>query len=372
VNTPRYAAAAAKLISKNLPSAAVVAGDEARGVATIERAMRARVRRRRAIGVGSVLSVAASVLLVATQLPTWHGSSAEASAAVSIDVTPSGNGAALARTAGDEPLKTRVSIESGQRIDTPADGGASLQLSTGTSMTLAGRTSFRVDSQGSTQRFSLQHGELVAQVAKLSATQRFVVTTPDAEVEVRGTRFRLRVVDHAETCGAGTRTRLEVTEGAVEVRVPGLGVTSVKAGQLWPTDCSGEPPMQLPTPAAPVARPAAAATPSTHAHRTGAVVSSGAPTAVIDAERASALAPQNDLFAEGVARGRQGDTGGALRAYQELISRFPSSALAENAMVERMRLLGASADGSAEAKRYLARYPRGFAVAEAKKLVVEP
>lgn len=371
MNTPRYAAAAAKLISKHLPSATVVAGDEARGVATIEHAMRARVRRRRAVGVGSALAVAAGVLLVATQLPKLHGSSAGVSAAVSIDVTPSGNGAALARTAGEEPLRTRVSIESGQRIDTPRDGGASLRLSTGTSMTLAGRTSFRVDSQGSTQRFSLQQGELVAQVAKLSAAQRFIVNTPDAEIEVRGTRFRLRVVEHPETCGSGTRTRLEVTEGAVEVRVPGLGVTSVTAGQLWPTDCSGEPARQLPAPPAPVALPAAA-TPSTHAHQTGKVVPSGAATPVTDAERASALAPQNDLFAEGVARGRQGDTGGALRAYQALISRFPSSPLAENAMVERMRLLGATPDGSAEAKRYLTRYPRGFAVGEAKKLVVEP
>lgn len=371
MNTPRYAAAAAKLISKYLPGAPAAVGDEARGVATIGRAMHARVRRRRAVGVASVLAIAAGVLLVATQLPKWRGSSAGASAAVSIDVTPSGNGAALARSQGEEPLTNRVSLESGQRIDTPADGGASLQLSTGTSMTLAGQTSFRVDSQGSTQRFSLQHGELVAQVAKLSATQRFIVNTPDAEVEVRGTRFRLRVVEHPEACGAGSRTRLEVTEGTVEVRVPGLGVASVKAGQVWPTDCRGESAAQLPAPPEPVAL-SKASSPATHPHRPSAAVPSSAPAPISDAERASALAPQNDLFAEGVARGRQGDTGGALRAYQELIRRFPSSPLAENAMVERMRLLGASPDGSAEAKRYLARYPRGFAVDEANKLVVEP
>lgn len=371
MNTPRYAAAAAKLIGKHLPSVAVVAGDEARGVATIERAMRARVRRRRAVGFVSFVAVAAAVLLVATQLPKWREPSVAVSAPVSINVTPSGNGAALARVEGEEPLKTRVSIESGQRIDTPADGGASLQLSTGTSMTLAGRTSFRVDSQGSTQRFSLQHGELVAHVAKLSVTQRFIVDTPDAEIEVRGTRFRLRVVERPEACGAGTRTRLEVTEGAVEVRVPNMGVESVRAGQVWPADCKRESAAAptAPVPSAPLAH---AVTASPHAPRPNAAAPAGAPTPGSDVERASALAPQNDLFAEGVARGRQGDTGGALRAFQELISRFPSSPLAENAMVERMRLLSASPAGSAEAKRYLARYPRGFALDEAKKLVAGP
>jgi hypothetical protein len=78
------------------------------------------------------------------------------------------------------------------------------------------------------------------------------------------------------------------------------------------------------------------------------------------------------LFAVGVAMGGLGDTGGALRVYQALMSRFPSSPLAENAMVARMRLLAGSADGRAEAQRYLARYPHGFASSEAKKLLAEP
>ncbi|HYP87641.1 MAG TPA: hypothetical protein VEQ59_05800, partial [Polyangiaceae bacterium] len=79
-----------------------------------------------------------------------------------------------------------------------------------------------------------------------------------------------------------------------------------------------------------------------------------------------------DLFAEGVARARQGDASGALRAYQDLLNRFPASPLAENAMVERMRLQTSTPDGAKEAKRYLARYPRGFAVGEAQKLLAEP
>jgi ferric-dicitrate binding protein FerR (iron transport regulator) len=205
MNTPRYAASAAKLIRQYLPSVTVVAGDEARGVATIERALRARARRRRLVGVGSFLAAAAAVALVASQLPKWLQPVPGAHASVLINATPSGNGAALAKSEGEQPLTARVELASGQRIDTPENGGAALQFSTGTSLNLAGQTSFRVDSQGATQRFSLQRGELVAHVAKLTNAQRFIVDTPDTEVEVRGTRFHLRVVEQPEACGAGTR-----------------------------------------------------------------------------------------------------------------------------------------------------------------------
>jgi len=366
MNTPRYAAAAAQLLRRYLPGAPVASGDEARGIATIEHAMQARTRQRRLMAIGASLAAAAAVLIVGTQLDQWRQSS-PSSGVIAIKVTPSGHGAALARNEEEAPLKAHSSIESGQRIETPADGGASLQLSTGTSMTLAGRTSFRVDSQGATQRFTLQRGELLARVAKLTTTQRFIVDTPDAEVEVRGTRFRLRVIEHGESCGAGTRTRLDVSEGVVEVRAPNQGATSVKAGEAWPAGCSGtEDVPQDPTPRQSAARTTAPA-PKRDLRPAGrAAVPDGEP------ERSSGLTAQNDLFAEGVARGRRGDTRGAVRAYQELIDRFPSSALAENAMVERMRLLAQTPSGALEASRYLARYPRGFAVREAKTLVAEP
>jgi ferric-dicitrate binding protein FerR (iron transport regulator) len=366
MNTPRYAAAAAKLLKQGLPVAPKAEGDEARGVATIERAMHARTRRRRLVMLGSTLAAAAAILLIGAQLTRWRTPSAVAAAPVAIAVTPSGKGAALARSQGEQQLTARVPVESGQRIETPADGGAALQFSTGTSLTLAGRTSFQVDSQGATQRFSLQQGELVAHVAKLTPAQRFIVDTPDAEVEVRGTRFHLRVVEHPEACGGGTRTRLEVSEGVVEVRVASQSAVSITAGEIWPVDCAGNGNVTaLSNAPAQGAAQATSPMPKHEAH-------SATAAPVTEAERASALTAQNDLFAEGVARGRQGDTGGALRAYQELMSRFPGSALAENAMVERMRLLATTAQGATEARRYLARYPHGFAVGEAKKLSAEP
>ena len=83
--------------------------------------------------------------------------------------------------------------------------------------------------------------------------------------------------------------------------------------------------------------------------------------------RASALAEQNELFAAALSARRRGDTSAALGTLEKLITRYPSSALAENAMVERMRLL-TGAPQRREALRYSRSYPRGFAREEAERI----
>lgn len=371
MNTPRYAAAAAKLLGKHVPKSELVTGDRERGIATIERAMQARSGRRRLIWATSACAVAAALALT-VQTSRWLNVAESKPRSVAIGASPSGRGAAL--YAGDrrEPLQEGAQLGSGQRIETPIDGGASLKLSTGTSMDLEGSASFGVDSQDAVEHFSLQRGGLSAHVAKLGAGQRFIVATPDAEVEVRGTRFRVSVVDAPAACGQGSRTRLVVTEGVVEVRGPATAVM-VRAGEHWPADCSLEP-------AAPNV-PAAAdqgSKPGASAEAPAAEATSGLKPVALDprpaADRASALTEQNDAFAEALALRRRGDVAGALRAYQNVITRFPHSALAENATVSRMRLLAASHDARAknEAQLYLTRYPAGFAVKEAEKLVTAP
>jgi ferric-dicitrate binding protein FerR (iron transport regulator) len=376
MNIPRFASAASKLLRAGLPKSEPAPGDRARGIATIEQAMLARSRRRRLHWGGVAVASAAAVFLLVSA-GRWM--SARPEALVSINVSPAGRGAAL--RAGDraEALSERAELASGQRIETPSDGGASLRLSTGTSMDLAGSTAFRVDSQGKTERFSLQQGELSAHVAKLAAGQRFIIATPDAEVEVRGTRFRVRVLNSADGCGAGSRTRLEVSEGIVEVRALGA-TTNVAAGQHWPGDCtdadpthSAAAPLGLPRPVTDLG--ASLVPPHARVSRAVAIPSADpAPPPRASVEHASELAQQNDLFAEGVALHRQGDVAGALRAYQLLIARFPGSPLAENAFVERIRLLASNHDPRArsEAERYIARYPRGFALKEAKRLADTP
>lgn len=377
MNVPRFASAAAKLLRSSLPEARPSTGDRQRGMATIERALHARARRRR-LTWGAIGFAAAAAALLLVGVGRSMSARPESGARVSINVSPAGHGAAL--RAGDraQSLPAGAELASGQRIETPADGGASLRLSTGTAMDLAGNTSFRVDSQGSVERFSLEQGELSAHVAKLSTGQRFIIATPDAEVEVRGTRFRVRVLSRAEACGAGSRTRLEVTEGLVEVRAWG-NKTNIPAGQHWPADCPDRDsrpaanaapglPRTAPTPSASVeAMPASTA-------RAPAGAASDRLTQRAESDQPSALAQQNDSFAEGVALRRQGDVSGALRAFQAFIARFPKSPLVENAWVERMRLLASIHEPSArlEAQRYIARYPRGFALKEARLLAEAP
>src|SRR3954469_19841328 len=158
MNTPRYAAAAAKLLGKHVRSTELVPGDRERGLATIERAMQARAGRRRLrLGIG-VFAAAAALLLVVQGARQLSAARAVAPL-VAIDASPAGRGAALRAGDSDQPLSVRSQLGAGQRIETPPDGGASLKLSTGTSMDLSGSTSFQVDSQGAVQRFSLQRGE---------------------------------------------------------------------------------------------------------------------------------------------------------------------------------------------------------------------
>ncbi|HEY6080663.1 MAG TPA: FecR domain-containing protein [Polyangiaceae bacterium] len=359
MNVPSYAAAAAKLLERGLRQRSAPRDeDRARGVATIERALQAQARRRRFRTAFGVAAAAALVVL------GWQGFHAAAGdAGVSIRALPAGEGATLRTSQRSEALTQATQLAVGQAVETRSGGGATFELSTGSSLQLAASSLFRVDDRSAVQRFALQRGELSAHVAKLSSGQRFIVATPDAELEVRGTRFKASVVEGQESC-AGHRTRLEVSEGTVEVRSAG-SVVRVTAGQRWPANCEAveraeEQPPHLPATGTPDTAPVA---------RSAAAGNTSHPT-----EQGSGLAQQNDLFAAAVALRRQGDVSAALRTYQELIARFPSSPLAENAAVERLRLLSAKRPARAreEARAYLKRYPSGFAVDEARQLASGP
>ncbi|RYZ03662.1 MAG: hypothetical protein EOO73_26755 [Myxococcales bacterium] len=370
MNAPRYAVTAARLLSKYLPSARSAAPDRQRSLATIRRAIQARSRRLRlrlGAGVAAALTAAAVTMLFVS----WKARDATQ---ISISVAAAGNGP-VTSSGSAEPLSGGLELLPGQRLETPVDGGATLRLSTGTAMVLAGSTSFRVDSQGRDERFSLERGELSAHVAKLKDGQRFIVETPDAEVEVRGTRFRLRVVTGSEHCGSGSRTRLEVTEGVVEVRFGAKG-ERVVAGERWPKDCAppGDAEGVSAAPASSSTPPARGGTAAPGLAAPSSAARVVAPEGARPLGRDSALSLQNDLFARGVAARRRGDVNGALRAYSELLLQFPNGALAENATAERLRLLAAQGDPRAkgEAERYLARYPRGFAAGEARRVAGGP
>jgi hypothetical protein len=196
-----------------------------------------------------------------------------------------------------------------------------------------------------TQRVELREGAVAARVAHVESGHRFVVMTPDAEVEVRGTTFRVTVVPPLEACADGGRTRVVVTEGTVVVRARGTE-SYVSAGNSWPAPC---------------ARAAAIGTQKV------------APPIAVSAPpmSASSLSAQNDLFADAMTAKRNGDARRAVSILDELVTSYPHGPLVESAEAERLRVLREldPARARVEANGYLVRYPNGFARDEARAIL---
>jgi ferric-dicitrate binding protein FerR (iron transport regulator) len=281
--------------------------------------------------------------------------------------TQVGPGARVFRSGQAGALDEGGTVTSGDRVAAGA-GDVSMRLSTGTTLNVEASGELQIVEAGPAMRLALLRGAVRAKVAKLHKGERFVVATPDAEIEVRGTAFRLAASAADTVCDEPSSTRLEVFEGVVAVR-RGSSVTLVGAGGVWPSGCHRRPEV---TPLPPPVAPAPKVVEAPRVHRT--IARAPAPPPPRAPDPASTLAEQNDLFGRAVAARRGGDRQGALERFFELERRFPSSPLGEASMVERMRLL-ATHDreaGRAIAREYLARYPLGFAGAEARAMVAEP
>ncbi|HSO40480.1 MAG TPA: FecR domain-containing protein [Labilithrix sp.] len=235
---------------------------------------------------------------------------------------------------------------------------ASLDFESGTHVTLGGASRVRLVQQTARKRFALESGSFTAKVAKLGPDERFVVATPDAEVEVRGTMFRVSLVAGDPTCEGGTPTRLEVSEGVVVVTHGGDQV-KVAAGEHWPA-CAATTAAKVAQPAAVASVVARATPPATHAPA----------ASVAHPSASSRLAEQNDLYEDAMRRKRAGDVTGAVSDLDRLLSSYPGGPVAESAAAERMRLLAATNPGRARAaaRDYLTAHPRGFARAEAEAI----
>lgn len=387
------------------------AADEARAIEAIAEALdreaAAARRRTRAIGgaLAAVASIAAAVAVFELRPP--RGEPTKTEIATTKMVTAQGHSLAgsvvLLRRGREVSVDEGSGLGAGDRIVAPAEGRASITLSTGTHMVVESGADFAITELGSEQRFMLRAGAVRAYVAKLGSGQRFIVGTGDAEVEVRGTSFRVSVVAPSPSCGGGTSTRVSVTEGTVVVRAGGVE-ERVPAGGEWPVGCApraeaaspSSPPgyataARAPEIDAPVApRPTTAvATPATSTSTTMTTTSpktsqnrvevapDGQPRAGTAADpgagpsaRSTEIAEQNRLFAEASSARRRGAVTEAIAGYEAFLARYPSSQLAESAMVERMRMLGATRPAAAAgaAREYLARYPGGFARQEATAL----
>jgi len=88
--------------------------------------------------------------------------------------------------------------------------------------------------EGGTVRCSLIRGIAAFHVELLGPRQRFLLTLPDGDLEVRGTRFVVTI--------EGEKTKqVDVAEGAVMLRLDGREEMLLSAGQRWPGVGSGRP-----------------------------------------------------------------------------------------------------------------------------------
>jgi hypothetical protein len=361
MSAPHYARLASAILARIAPAPVPPPDpdERAQAIDAIARAIVvARTRQRLRLGFG-VFAAAAVVLLTAFggyrlaahREPVAVAPGMTLAPVAQIVAHPVSGGSSVVVSGAQAPLDDGRLLGPGSRVVTPANGRAMLSFSTGSSVLLREGTDLTVSSEGNTQELHLDSGSVELHVAKLAPDHRFIVDTPDSEVEVRGTRFTVAIVPADPGCGAGARTRVAVTEGVVVVRHSGIE-DRVTVGEQWPSGC--------------VLRAAADLRGTAIKQGTGATTGAAPSTG-------SSLADQNDLFAVAASAKRRGDARGALAALDRFLGLYPASPLAEAATVERMRVLQTmgSPRAPASARDYLARYPNGFAHAEAEAIVSE-
>lgn len=221
----------------------------------------------------------------------------------------------------------------------------------------APNTRWRAQGQGPETRLSLSDGSLRVAVQKLEAGQRFVITLPDGELEVRGTRF---VVD----VKAPRTERVAVSEGVVALRIRGQLELVLRAGDTWAAPALGSPVVVAPK--AVVAPPAVSAPPALK----GPSPSSKPAPALPSAE----LSPTHQ-FGEAMAAYTRGDFATAERLFERFELASPHSSQVEDSLFLRAMSRQRRGDGAGAgqlAAEYLRRYPAGFRAAEAGRLLAAP
>jgi hypothetical protein len=88
--------------------------------------------------------------------------------------------------------------------------------------------------EGGTVRSTLTRGVAAFYVERLGPDQRFLLTLPDGDLEVRGTRFVVSIE-------GGKTHSIEVSEGAVALRMQGRAEVLLGEGERWPAVGSGRP-----------------------------------------------------------------------------------------------------------------------------------
>ena len=300
------------------------------GVITVAAARR---RRRRAVGIAGVATGMMGLALVLALGLKRTGTSPATAGRETPPLTKQrfiAEGSAFASVtaaSGDvQPLLIGQEWHAGERLRSDALPIA-LTGADGTTIAVDPRSELQLVRVDEERWFRLARGAVSAHVTKLKAGERFVVATPDAEVEVRGTRFQVTVVPPDEACGRGVVTRVAVTEGVVVVRALGQEVR-VEAGHHWPLGCTER--------TAPPVRPTLDERATVSVKRAPAH-SSSVSRESMEGLPASTLATENDLFSAALNAGRAGDRREAVALLDVLLARFPQSPLKQSAESARAK-----------------------------------
>jgi hypothetical protein len=334
---PRYAHLAAKVLERSAADdeagTATTLPDRTASVAAIERALRARGRRRLVPWLGWGVAAAAAAVLLSVGWRGLHPTGPAPASSVMPGHVPGeaklavadvdGLGAAIETPEGVRPAARGDRIAAGTSVRVPGAGHLLLALDTGTRLRVGASSRVRLTALGATQRFDIESGTLEADVAKVPLGGRFIVATADAEVEVKGTRFDVAVAPTPSACAPFARTQVMVQEGVVAVRFAG-GEVRLAAGAVWPS---------CPPPA-----PAVSTTRSRPRQPHAWAPAAGSAPAAARAD-ASTLAEQNDLFAAALSARRRGDLEEAIHWLDRLIARYPTGQLIDSARAERHRLI---------------------------------
>ena len=351
----KYARSAARLLVEERPPTELASGDARRDtvVAAMALAIAGKRRRRRILrGAVVTMALAASIAVVAGLTSKDKAPQKSAGSAVALFVEHEiGKGNLLVRAGVKQALPDLAVLAEGDSVRSDQVGGATLVTGNGTSISLAGSSHLRIDELGTTRRFALLSGMMETHVAKLAPGERFIVSIPDGEVEVRGTVFTVSVSDSPSTCrGSASVSTVKVGKGAVSVR-SGDSHVVLHPGETWSTPC---PAGSAPQAVVPGSSPGVGThSPAAGSVRRPAVIikepspaqlgkAPSAPTESVAVQPSpSRLAEQNDLFQAAMSAERQGQSDMALRQLDALTRRFPGGPLEESARAERNRILSA-------------------------------
>ncbi len=177
---------------------------------------------------------------------------------------------------------------------------------------------------GASGGVQLLAGSIRCEVPQLAAGHRFSVVTPHGTVEVRGTAFSVLVTGIA----AAARTCVMVERGSVAIFTPS-SETQLAAGQSWGCEPEATAPdeKRVPAVASDAASLASASSDKSSPDR-------GRPKPA----KAGTLDEENRLFQAGLAAERRADLRAAHAAFEQLLTRYPSSPLAGDARAAQARL----------------------------------